>query len=58
VATFQNERFTNQEIRTDGNRYEACVFTDCTLIYAGGGVINGNAADAPQENLESFADAA
>lgn len=36
MATFQNERFTNQEIRTDGNRYEACVFTDCTLIYAGG----------------------
>lgn len=36
MATFRNERFTNQEIRTDGNRYEACVFSDCILVYTGG----------------------
>jgi hypothetical protein len=36
VATLRNERLTKQTIAVDGNRYEACVFRDCTLIYAGG----------------------
>lgn len=36
MAMFENETFTGQSIVVDGNRYEACTFTNCTLIYQGG----------------------
>lgn len=36
MATFQNKSFTGETITVDGNRYVACSFTNCNLIYQGG----------------------
>jgi hypothetical protein len=36
VATFQKQHFTEEKLAIDGNRYEACIFTNCELVYAGG----------------------
>lgn len=36
MATFQNKSFTNQTVLVDGNRYELCSFSNCSLVYQGG----------------------
>lgn len=36
MATYQNQTFNNQSVDIDGNRYEACRFTNCRLVYKGG----------------------
>lgn len=36
MAVYQNESYTNETIKVDGNRYEACRFTNCVLVYRGG----------------------
>lgn len=36
MPTYRNERFSNQRVAVDGNRYEGCSFSDCRLVYAGG----------------------
>lgn len=36
MTTFANAAFTNETVAVDGNRYEACRFTDCQLAYSGG----------------------
>lgn len=33
---FENERYKNKSIETDGNRYVRCHFFECTLEYSGG----------------------
>lgn len=38
MATFFNEDFTNQTVEVDGNQYELCTFTGCSLVYSGGEV--------------------
>lgn len=40
MATFQNQSFINESVELDGNRYEACVFNNCRLIYRGGELPN------------------
>jgi hypothetical protein len=40
MATFQNQSFTNTAVEVDGNRFEACVFTNCRLLYRGGELPN------------------
>jgi len=36
MAIYENETFTNKNIVVDGNRYNACVFSNCALIFKGG----------------------
>lgn len=36
MATVQSKQFTNESVVVDGNRYEGCTFTGCTLVYQGG----------------------
>jgi hypothetical protein len=36
MTIFQNQAFSNQNLVVDGNRYVACTFTDCALVYNGG----------------------
>ena len=32
MADFENEKFTNEAISLDGNKYDSCTFTDCELL--------------------------
>ncbi|NDJ59787.1 MAG: hypothetical protein GYB67_01610 [Chloroflexi bacterium] len=36
MANFLRERFADTEISVDGNQYEACTFTNVTLLFGGG----------------------
>ena len=36
MSTHRNEKFANQDVVIDGNRYEGCVFSNSTLVYGGG----------------------
>lgn len=38
MATFQNQRFENQDVAVDGNQYTGCAFDGCILIFEGGDV--------------------
>ncbi len=52
MATYQNERFANQRVDVDGNRYEACIFTDCRLVYRGGDKPSFSGCTFRQTNLQ------
>ena len=52
MPTYRNERFSNQDVRVDGNRYEACSFSECRLIYGGGDKPAFNGCSFRQTNLQ------
>lgn len=38
MASYERQRFTNQEIQVDGNAFSACEFDNCVLVFEGGAV--------------------
>ena len=57
MATIQNQQFTNENVDVDGNRYEGCVFTNCNLVYRGGGLPVFAGCQFPQTTIQLAGDA-
>ncbi len=52
MATIQAKQFTNENVDVDDNRYENCVFTNCNLVYRGGGLPVFAGCQFPQTTIQ------